>query len=440
MKSSETPGAVGIIAEYNPFHLGHQYHIRQARAVSGARWCIVVMSGDFVQRGGPAIFSKYDRTRMALMCGADLVLELPSLFASSSAPDFALSGAALLDALGVVDSLCFGSECGDISLLNRTADLLLREPDGFGDRLRSSLRLGHSYPAARSQALDSETETYGTAAVLQEPNNILGVEYCLALKKLGSSVRPLTIARKGSGYHDPSLEGAMASATALRRAVLARFDSPRRTVPDAESLQAQLPSCLHSYYNSCLPLETDDFSEIMNYALLTAFRRGEDLSSYADWSPDLAARMKEHLLFPGSVTDRIGQLKTRNMTYTRASRALFHLLLGHRKEQAARFRENAPAPYARILGFRREAEPLLSKIKKQSRIPLISKTTAAGRILDQNAMELFSMDLYASHLYQSVLSRRFGIPAQNEFSRPVLVLQDSAGAAGPEEDRREETP
>ena len=209
----------GIIVEYNPLHPGHIYHMEQARKQTGADYLIAVMSGSFVQRGAPALLDKYTRTRMALLAGADVVIELPVCFATGSAGDFAAGAVSLLDKLGCVDGLCFGSESGDISLFEKTATLLQCESAAFSNALKKALKSGLSFPAARQQALllcldmakdmpstacpDNNSTAEQIVALLSSPNNLLGLEYTLALLRRNSSIRPFTISRVGSGYHDP---------------------------------------------------------------------------------------------------------------------------------------------------------------------------------------------------------------------------------------------
>lgn len=220
----------GIIAEYNPFHNGHRYQIEELRARTGADFVIIAMSGDFVQRGEPAVFDKYTRTRMALNAGADLVLELPAAFATSSAEDFAACGVALFDKLGVVDLLCFGSECGDVTALEPVARLLAKEPEGYGKLLQERLSKGDSFPKAREWAVtewmkrEINTDGADMQALLSSPNNILGIEYMKALIRRGSSIDPYTIQRNGQGYNDSDIDAVadgqgFASASAIRKAL-----------------------------------------------------------------------------------------------------------------------------------------------------------------------------------------------------------------------------
>lgn len=187
---------VGLIAEYNPFHNGHSYHIEMAKKLTGADYVVVVMSGDFVQRGTPAMIQKHARAKMALLGGADLVLELPVSYATATAEVFAYGGVKILDSFGVVDHICFGSECGNADLLMEIARILADEPEWYSATLKEHLKNGMSYPAARAAALPDYQE------ILSEPNNILGIEYCKALLKLNSNITPVTITRQGAGYHD----------------------------------------------------------------------------------------------------------------------------------------------------------------------------------------------------------------------------------------------
>lgn len=226
---------VGLITEYNPFHNGHLYHIHESLRITGADAALVVMSGDYVQRGTPAIMPKRLRTEMALYCGAGAVLELPVCYATGSAEFFALGAISLLDSLGIVDSVCFGSECSDLPLLQKIAGLLVDEPEQYREILRHELKLGKSFPAARQTAVVFCTGDPRCADILKDPNNILGIEYLKALKKCGSSIRPYTIRRKGAGYHSSQLDGLYSS---LLRSVPS-WHIPAR--PFIQNLQEMIP-------------------------------------------------------------------------------------------------------------------------------------------------------------------------------------------------------
>lgn len=437
MKKNPTISAVGIIAEYNPFHNGHAYHIQQAKTLTGANFAVIVMSGDFVQRGEPAIFNKYLRTRMALSCGADLVLELPSVFAVSSAEDFAACGISLLHHLGMVDSVCFGSESGDLSLLHMAADLLLEEPERYTCLLKECLKQGLPFPKARMEAVRSclsessnfsdifsGTPSDGFQNQLEEslstPNNILGIEYLKALSRFHSPMRPVTIPRKGQGYHSTDLTAPMASASAIRTAYRQAISTD--TIPD-DLIRSHVPEEIFSLYQHSRPLFPEHFSSLLNYALMNQLQiSSESLADFMDWNPEMTSRISTALLSWGTWEERAFQLKTKNITYTRASRALLHLLLHHKKENIQEFRQLGYAPYARILGFRKEAAPLLTALKAHSQIPVITKTADASLILSPEAYQMFSCDLYSSHLYQSIYYQQYGERLKNEYTQPIGIL------------------
>ena len=266
----------GIVAEYNPFHNGHAYQIKKAREVTGCDYCIAVISGDFVQRGEVAVFSKYLRTKMALLCGADLVLEIPSIFAVSSAEDFAAGAVALLDQLGVVTHLCFGSEMGESERFMETAAILADEPDSFSTKLKEGLSEGLSWPQARVRALEAEGIS-DLGNFLETPNNLLGVEYCKALIRQKSPIQPITILRKGNGYHSQDLTGELASASAIRREIF-------KEEPDFSILLSQVPDEIRSLFKAEVPLQPEDLSDLLNYRLLTLKRDGIPFSVFADGS------------------------------------------------------------------------------------------------------------------------------------------------------------
>lgn len=423
----------GIIAEYNPFHNGHLYQMEQVRAQTGTDYVIVAMSGDFVQRGEPAIYDKYTRTAMALNCGADLVLELPSFFATGSAMDFASCGVALLDRLGVVDMLCFGSELGELAPLQTAAKVLCDEPEDFSANLKRILKQGLSYPAARSEALRSYLESKDASAasfdyrsILESPNNILAIEYLKALQQLDSSIKPFTIQRMGQGYNDIQLSaepGGFSSATALRRLMERSKASGYSNA--LQLLHGLIPdaaiSALEKEQAQLAPIFPDDLSLLLQHRILDLLRLGEPLEQYADMSPELASRLERISLDVSSFTGRIAQLKSRQYTYTRISRALLHLLLGVTSRQQQSFRENGYALYARVLGFRKDAAPLLTEIKKAASIPLITKTADAAGYLSPLALSMLKEDMYASHLYQSLVFQK-GRIMKNEYTKSVMLL------------------
>ncbi len=428
---------VGLITEYNPFHNGHLYHIKKSKELTGADYCIALMSGSYVQRGAPAIYDKYVRTSMALSSGADLVLEMPVAFSTASAREFASYGVALFAALGAVDSICFGSECGDIAPLSRIAGLLADEPEEFSRTLKECLKQGMTYPEARHQALLSSLSP-DEQAVLASPNNILGIEYIRAGMALGSPLRFHTIRREGQAYHDTAVlsgignpDRCLASASAIRRIVASGQNPPGPSAspdlpglpdlpgsPEAVStnaLTSMVPACVHRMITREQPVFSDDYSSILNYRILKG-----DWTGIADLTPELDARIRKSALSPVSFEERIQELKTRQLTYTRVSRALLHLILNLHESEVGLYKENGYALYARVLGFRKDSLPLLSSLKRSSVVPLITKLADAGKLLDGTALSMLGQEIEAAHIYQMIRASKGGT-FRNEYTQGVIV-------------------
>lgn len=408
----------GIIAEYNPFHQGHAYHLSRARELTGADRVLVVMGGNFMQRGEPAIIDKYTRTEMALRNGADLVLELPAASATGSAEYFAEGAVELLDASGVVNELCFGSELGELEPLEKAAELLLEEPEDYQELLRAELKKGKTFPEARETALSAFLPEQ---SLLASPNNILAIEYIKALKRRKSSIRPLTIQRLGS-YHGEdgqpagaphtvsgNLPESFASASTIRCQL---HTLEKQIVTSCEqpafgslmtALAKELPSSSFGLLKDVLLadrlVQAEDFSLPLHYRLMQA-KEPLEFSVYLDVSEELSRRiysLRQEFTGWNAFLDLV---RTRQYTRSRVSRALLHILLDIRQEEVL------PPTHLRVLGFRREASDLLSEIKKKSRLPLITK--AAGH--PELSEEIRISSLY--HLGNSY----------NELSRSLVIL------------------
>ncbi len=434
---------VGIIAEYNPFHTGHAYHIAEAKRQAGADYAAVVMSPDFVQRGEPAVFDKYTRTRMALQNGADLVLELPVCYATGSAEYFAEGAVALLDRLGVVDALCFGAEQADLARFMQAAEFLCAEPEAYRQALQARLRQGLTYPQARSEALREVCPEPFIADFLASPNNILGVEYCRALKKRDSGITPLPVARRGSGYHSEDFGGTYCSATALRRALRAETVPAHGGMADSAiaaynfkitcsseiacsskiTYNPETAYNLEMAYNpeiACLPwiayipencrslyqeaaanaVQPAQLLPVLTYQLLIR----EKFDDILDISSDLSDRIcsLRHACIGRSWEEMVNLLKTKQMTGARIRRALLHLVLGLKQEDVERFRANGVVYYAKVLGFRREAAPLLHQIRRSCSLPFITKPAHAAQLTNPCGVQMWKQDVFASHFYRSM--------------------------------------
>ncbi len=375
---------VGIIAEYNPFHEGHAYQIQKAKEQCGAEFAVVVMNGDFVQRGEPAIFDKYTRTKEALLGGADLIFELPVRFGLSSAGDFAMGGVLALNALPFVTHLCFGTETGDLTPLLQAATFLCDEPDSYRTRVKHFVKQGILYPKARSLALAAEsglpTQTWDS------PNNILGLEYCVALQKLHSKIKPFTIRREGQGYHDndtPALSD-FPSATFLRKKI--------RKAGEKENLSLS------------------DFSSLIGYSLLTA----KDLCRIKDITPDLSDRIRNELPKYREINEFVKTIKNPSLTTGRIKRSFFQCLFDIEKGEPV-------MPYLRVLGMKKEASSLLSQ-KENASCQILTKLAFDVPKMDDTAKKLFAKDLLASDLYRQVFCHKYNQTLPNEYQHSPMVL------------------
>ena len=424
----------GIIAEYNPFHNGHLYQMEQIKK-NATDYIIVIMSGDFLQRGTPAILDKWTRARMALSAGADLVIELPAIFATASAQYFARGGVSVLDKLGVVNTLSFGCESDNLSLLKECASYLWKEPDSYKENLQTYIKEGKSFPKAREEAL---TTLLGqeAATFVSSPNNILALEYCIALLERSSSIQPMPILRKGSGYHEEDLtENVFPSATAIRGKLASLYDdhcttksnlseSNMCTSFDTEGLLlASVPesvaSILEENKNKLLHSQ-DSLSLLLKYKLLS---KRNELETYADVTPDFADKIRKNLNNYENITQFIDLLKSKDLTHTRISRALNHILLDITQDMYTNAKFHDYAPYARVLGFHKHALPLLSEIGKNTSIPLITKLADAHTQLSPQDYTLLEHDIFCSHLYESVITDQSGTPFQNEFTSQIIILE-----------------
>lgn len=423
---------VGIIAEYNPFHNGHLYQLKKAKEITGADFAVVVMSGDFTQRGTPAVFDKYTRCRLSLLAGADLCIELPVVFATASAELFAKGAVSLLSALGV-DALCFGSECGEIAPLQKIASLLFAEPPAYKEALNKALKGGLSFPSARAAAVrkcvhaGSLTGMDAAASdILASPNNILGIEYLkalLALEKNGQHAPvPYTIKREGDGYLSHTLsEESFCSAMALRKGIAEENPDLLRYVP--ESIRQEFADTCQTKSALC----ADDFSGMLFYKLLSEKDAGYD--AYLDVSSDLSDKIRKNLAsFTTFSAFCENSLKSKDITLTRVYRSLLHILLSIKKEDLP-----AAAPYARILGFREASFEVFGCLSKEN-IPLLSRLKDASSLLSPEALSCLSKDIFAAHLYEHVRMQHMlhkphilhmqkdDCPFVPEYSRPVIRI------------------
>lgn len=429
----------GIIAEYNPFHEGHRYHINETKKRTGADYVVVAMSGDYVQRGEPAIVDKYIRTRMALQGGADVVFELPCAYATASAEHFAGAGVKLLNSLGVCSWLSFGSEWADAEEMEMITDLLVQEPDAFRQALREGIRRGLNYPAARVEAVCSllpEEKMERTRLLMEEPNHILGLEYMKALRKMNSSMLCVMIPRKGSGYHEEGFGKGYASATGIRNAVVGYYQKAREYYQEAgnyyqeegESPVPGLQKALGDQFAFFVDhiekneyILWDDLMPFLRYGILYD---KEMLSRYSGTDMELARRIKR-LYRPGySFGDLVEALHVKNRADSALKRALLRILLRISQQPYLEDGVEPMIPYGRILGFRREASPLLREIREKASIDIVQRPAMARRLYSRysQSLDLFRCDLNGADLYEQIVSEKCHRDPVPELVREQIIL------------------
>lgn len=415
---------LGIIAEYNPFHNGHKYQIEKAKEISGADYIIVIMSGNYVQRGAPAVFDKRIRTEMALNVGVDAVFEMPSFFSCASASDFADFGISLLQIL-CVDSISFGAENNDYKLLNDIADILLEGNTEF--EIKKYISSGLNYAKARHNAIIKELKGNNTEQIekiLASPNNILAIEYLKNIKLKKVDIEPVIIGRSGSGYHEKEIEeNKFSSATAIRKLMAERGYGKEKDF--TQNIIKAVPKENIELLKKNKPVFEDDFLFTLQRNILDKLNMGENLADYCDMSGELANTVEKNIyeLKSRSYTDFILNLKSKNFTYTRISRALFHILLNHKKHDLKKIKsgENISA-YPLLLGFKKESSELLSELKRRSKLPIISKISNAKDILSEKSLKIFENNIYADFLYNSIYFEKYGESLINPYRSNVVIL------------------
>jgi len=391
---------VGIIAEYNPFHNGHSWHVTQARRQSGCEAVIAVMSGNFVQRGEPALFDKWLRAEMAVSCGVDLVLELPVVFAVRSAEYFATAAIRLLSSLGI-EQVCFGAEHPDLSTLSSVAKAI-DDPKTIS-AFREQLGTGISYAAAMGRAVASHAQI--SPDIVAAPNNILAIEYLRAISKYAANVQPILIPRRQAGYHDTAICGEIASATAIRQLLRTNQDW-RQIIGDV------LPAVSARIINAAVdqgrgPIFYERFTQI----LLAKLRMTSPakLAQLPDVNEGLEYKLKSSGTEASDFNELIYKLKTKRYSLTRLQRIFIYLLLGLTQTEIQSFDATGPL-YGRILAFNPLGRMLLRQMADTAKIPLITKTTdyLCSKERDTKLLSplqtMLAVDTQAADLYSLAMS------------------------------------
>ncbi len=385
----------GIVAEYNPFHNGHVYHIEETKKITECDGIVAIMSGNFIQRGVPALFDKWTRTKMALKNGVDLVIELPSYYATSSAEYFAQGSVALLDGLGVVKNISFGSNTTDIDALKRIANVLYLEPENYKKLLQSELKRGVSYPIARSNALKNflkkEYDAKYIADILLDSNNILGIEYLKALLYSNSQIKPVVVERKGSTYNSTEVIDNICSATAIRELLEKN---------DLKTVGEVVPKDTFEVINTAIldgmsPMFLKNYEKEILYVLRRCTT--EELANIADVTEGIENLLKKATNEGMELENIIDILKTKRYTRTRIQRILLHTLLNVTKSDVENYKYNPQ--YIRVLGFNKTGEKILSQIHNNSNLPVVTSVSKFLKNANPTSKKMLEKDIMATNIY-----------------------------------------
>lgn len=395
---------IGIIAEYNPFHNGHAYQLAEAKRLSNANYAVVAMSGSFVQRGEPACADKFIRAKWALLGGADLVIELPDVLSLACAERFAYGGVKLLHSSGLVNSLCFGSESGDIDMLSSAANA-----DISGETLRIMLDWGLPYPAAVSEQLRS----FGIELNANTPNDTLGIEYLRAINRLAPTMRAFAVKRQGSAYNDAETNGYFASASRIRRA---------SAEGHANSVLISMPEFVYEtiekqFSDGRFPASENSLSDAVLFALRTLGSDG--ISKLADVSEGLENVFARFCTLSSTYGELLSYVKTKRYTMSRLKRICMNALLGTTNELQTIAVTRPDALYLRVLGVRKERISLLSELAKNASLPVVIANSDLSKL---NETQLAILE----HSRRASAIRALACPvdksAKDDFSHPLIVI------------------
>ncbi|MFT4416107.1 nucleotidyltransferase [Fredinandcohnia humi] len=405
--------AVGVIVEYNPFHNGHQYHLNETKLKTNAECVIAVMSGNFLQRGEPALVSKWTRTKMALEAGIDIVVELPYAFATQKAETFANGSISLLNAL-YCEEVCFGSENGTIDDFKNTVSFMEKRQEEYDQYLSQAIKQGYSYPKASSLAYSSLSGT-DTYLDLSKPNNILGFHYVKAIHNQKRDMKASTIKRTSADYHDESFtHETIASATSIRKALFSKEI-------DLTNIENYIPKTtlkwLSSYYNEHQMFhQWEEYFTLLKYKLLTS--TPAELEQIYEAEEGIENRLLAHITEATTFHEFMEQIKTKRYTWTRLQRLCLHILTNTTKSALKPLLEKQTTTYIRLLGMSKKGQRYLNTIKKDVQLPIISKVTAYEN-------DLLELDIKATQTYLSIFPEPLrSTLLRQEYSTPPIRFDE----------------
>lgn len=406
---------LGIVCEYNPFHNGHLYHLEELKKITGSNYSIAIMSGNFTQRGSTAIIDKWSRTETALKAGIDLVIELPTLYAISSAENFADGAIHILDSLKIVDYVGFGAETSDIDVLDNIADVLYNEPRAYKTLLSHELNKGISFPKARENALLIYLNNIRKYVnVVSAPNNILGIEYIKALKKYKSIIKPISIARFEAGHNDLSYHSNIASGTTIRNIIKnGNFDILRRLVPES-SYSILMDNIKQTHIVPDLSVfERQIFYNLRKMSI-------EEIRNLPDVTEGLEFSIKKAANSCNSIYEFLNIIKSKRYTSTRLQRILLYSLLGITKKDMELSKK--VTPYIRVLGLNNKGKFMISEIAKAN--PKLEIITSVKRFLDnsnnKNLKTMLNKDIFATDVY--TLGFSYDSCSNLDFTKKLITI------------------
>lgn len=375
---------LGIIAEYNPFHNGHKFHIDKTKSQLNIDSSICIISGNFTQRGEPCLYNKWEKTKMALSNGIDLVIEMPTYYAVNSAQNFATYGINLLNSLGIIDYISFGTECEDLNILKQIVDIVLNEPLEYKEELKKQLSIGNLFAKSNELAILKVLNDKNYEKILSTPNNILAIEYLKALKKSNSKIMPFNIQRTND-YLSLDINSNICSATAIRNAL------EKNTHTNLENV---VPLSTHETIKKSTPKFLKDFESQIIYMIRKM--NLNDLNDILEVTEGLDVRLKKFSFETNDIYELIHKVKTKRFTQTKIQRILIHILLGMTKTEFENIQKNNYI-YIRVLGMTNKGKDLLKNISKTCNIPVISSVKKYINTYGLNP--LLEKDILSSNIY-----------------------------------------
>ncbi len=375
---------IGIVCEYNPFHNGHVYHINEIKKLYPDSRIILVMSGNFIQRGDVSIINKWDKTRIALNHGVDLVIELPFVFATQGADKFAHGAVEILDALGV-DKLVFGSECNDIDLLRSLANIQVNNKN-YDVLVKNYIDNGVNYPTAMSNALKD-----CGGVNISSPNDILGLCYIKEIIRLNSSIEPVSIERT-CDYHDSSINGNICSASAIRL-----------SLKKGDDISNYVPTDSYNYINNC---SISDLYGLIKYKIMTC----DDLCSFVTVDDKIMYSLKKNIYSCDNFESFISSVKSKRYTYNRIKRMLLHILCDFTVSENS---QCADIHYIRVMGFNSIGRDFLNEIKKNCNVPIISNFSGLRDIM-------LDIEFRSTCIYSLIFNNSNDIISSEYKNKPII--------------------